>query len=84
MKNSIFFLVEKKVVEYVTARTYADHLGIPYLETSAKNNTNVEQAFVTMTAEIRNRVGPPASGTEIKRTVSIESTPMATNYCGAC
>ena len=39
---------------------YADQLGIPFLETSAKNATNVEQAFMTMAAEIKNRVGPPA------------------------
>jgi len=36
-------------------------LGIPFLETSAKNATNVEQAFMTMAAEIKNRVGPPAA-----------------------
>ena len=41
-------------------------MGIPFLETSAKNATNVEQAFMTMAAEIKNRVGPPApSGKEI-------------------
>jgi Ras-related protein Rab-1A len=27
---------------------FADSLGIPFLETSAKNATNVEQAFMTM------------------------------------
>jgi len=40
---------------------YADQLRIPFLETSAKNATNVEQAFVTMAAEIKSRVGPAAS-----------------------
>ena len=33
----------KKVVDYTTAKEYADSLNIPFLETSAKNNTNVEQ-----------------------------------------
>jgi Ras-related protein Rab-1A len=28
-------------------------MGIPYLETSAKTATNVEQAFMTMTAEMK-------------------------------
>ena len=51
-----------QVVDYTTAREYSDRLGIPYLETSAKNNTNVEQVFMTMTAEIKNRIGTPASG----------------------
>jgi hypothetical protein len=35
--------------------TFADEIGIPFLETSAKNATNVEQAFMTMAAEIKNR-----------------------------
>ena len=40
-------------------------MGIPFLETSAKNATNVEQAFMTMAAEIKNRVGPPAPSGKI-------------------
>jgi Ras-related protein Rab-1A len=47
-------------LEYIFLQEYADQLGIPFLETSAKNATNVEQAFMTMAAEIKNRVGPPA------------------------
>ena len=42
----------------VHVQEYADQLGIPFLETSAKNATNVEQAFMTMAAEIKNRMGP--------------------------
>ncbi|CAG4931286.1 unnamed protein product [Parnassius apollo] len=37
-------LTTKKVVDYTTANQYAEQLGIPFLETSAKNSTNVEQA----------------------------------------
>ena len=37
-------LTNKKVVDYTSAKEYADQLGIPFLETSAKNATNVEQA----------------------------------------
>ena len=36
-------------------QAFADEIGIPFLETSAKNATNVEQAFMAMTAEIKNR-----------------------------
>jgi len=49
-------LVNKKVVEYVTAKEFADQLGIPFLETSAKNSTNVEESFIRMTSEIKRRV----------------------------
>merc|ERR1712099_129428 len=51
-------MTTKKVVDYTTAKEYADSLGIPFLETSAKNNTNVEQAFLTMASEIKNKMGP--------------------------
>ena len=33
------------MVDYTSAKEYADQLGIPFLETSAKNATNVEQVF---------------------------------------
>jgi Ras-related protein Rab-1A len=37
-------------------------LSIPFLETSAKNATNVEQAFLTMAKQIKDRMGSPSSG----------------------
>ena len=33
----------------------ADEVGIPFLETSAKDATNVEQAFMAMSASIKDR-----------------------------
>jgi hypothetical protein len=39
----------------IPLQAFADEIGIPFLETSAKNATNVEQAFMTMAAEIKNR-----------------------------
>jgi len=71
-------LTNKKVVDYTSAKEYADQLGIPFLETSAKNATNVEQAFMTMAAEIKNRVGPPAAaqptaGVKISNTSAVDA-----------
>ena len=37
---------------------FADQLNIPFLETSAKNATNVEQAFLTMAKQIKDRCVP--------------------------
>jgi len=64
-------LTSKKVVEYTVAKVdllpfrfpivecgfkeFADQLNIPFLETSAKNATNVEQAFLTMAKHIKDR-----------------------------
>ncbi|KAK7442173.1 GTP-binding protein ypt1 [Colletotrichum acutatum] len=40
-----------------TRTEFADSLGIPFLETSAKNASNVEQAFLTMARQIKERMG---------------------------
>ena len=40
-------LTNKKVVDYTSAKEYAAQLGIPFLETSAKNATNVEQVSIS-------------------------------------
>ena len=63
----------KKAVEYQAAKEFADQLGIPFLETSAKNATNVEQAFLTMAKQIKDRMaatqvsaGDPRSKSTVK------------------
>ncbi|KAJ3445964.1 ras-related protein rabd2a-like [Anaeramoeba flamelloides] len=48
-------LVSKRVVEHETAKSLADQLGIPFIETSAKNSSNVEEAFILMAKEIKKR-----------------------------
>jgi Ras-related protein Rab-1A len=77
-------LTNKKVVDYTSAKEYADQLGIPFLETSAKNATNVEQAFMTMAAEIKNRVGPPAAAQMGNTGVKIDSKPVKEASGGGC
>ena len=37
------------------SQAFADELGIPFLETSAKDSINVEQAFLTMASEIKKK-----------------------------
>uniref|UniRef100_A0A6Q2WVI7 RAB1A, member RAS oncogene family b n=1 Tax=Esox lucius TaxID=8010 RepID=A0A6Q2WVI7_ESOLU len=78
-------LTTKKVVDYTTAKEFADNLGIPFLEASAKSATNVEQAFMTMAAEIKKRMGPGATaGGSEKSNVKIQSTPVKTSSGGCC
>jgi Ras-related protein Rab-1A len=36
-------------------QAFADGIGIPFMETSAKNAKNVEQAFMAMAASIKDR-----------------------------
>ncbi|KAK3029838.1 hypothetical protein RJ639_038272 [Escallonia herrerae] len=54
-------LTSQKVVSTETAKAFADEIGIPFLETSAKNATNVEEAFMAMAAEIKNRMASQPS-----------------------
>ncbi|XP_016144598.1 ras-related protein Rab-1A-like [Sinocyclocheilus grahami] len=77
-------LTTKKVVDYTTAKEFADSLAIPFLETSAKNATNVEQAFMTMAAEIKKRMGPGATTGGDKPNLKIESTPVRQSGGGCC
>ena len=46
-------LTKEKVVDYRTAKDFADKRGIMLMEVSAKDGTNVELAFVTLVAKIR-------------------------------
>ncbi|GAB2225874.1 hypothetical protein Droror1_Dr00021644 [Drosera rotundifolia] len=64
-------LVDDKVVDTQTAKAFADELGIPFLETSAKDATNVEQAFLTMAGEIKKELGKQAMANK-KSTGTVE------------
>lgn len=78
-------LVDKKAVDYNTAKEYADELGIPFLETSAKNATNVESAFMTMAAEIKNRMAStPAAPTGGKTNITVTNTASVKEGKGCC
>lgn len=55
-------LAAKRAVDTNAAKAFADELRIPFLETSAKNATNVEQAFLTMATEIKNRMVSSGAG----------------------
>ncbi|KAF3789308.1 GTP-binding protein [Nymphaea thermarum] len=71
-------LTDKKVVPYETAKAFADEIGIPFMEASAKNATNVEQAFMAMAASIKNRMASqPAMNNARPSTVQIRGQPVA-------
>lgn len=70
-------LTAKKVVDSQTAKAFADEIGIPFLETSAKNALNVEQAFMTMAAEIKNRMASqPAMNSNKPKLVQMQGQPI--------
>ncbi|KPP70071.1 hypothetical protein Z043_111128 [Scleropages formosus] len=70
-------LASKKVVDFTTGKEYAMSLQIPFLETSAKNASNVEKAFFTMATEIQKRLGSDVVQNEAGRVGSkISSAPL--------
>jgi len=79
-------LTSKKVVEYGVAKEFADQLSIPFLKTSAKNATNVEQAFLTMAKQIKDRMGstPSAPGAGKSSTVTPGQNVQQTQSGGCC
>ena len=49
-------LVSKRAVSFEEGQELADHYCVRFLETSAKDSKNVEEAFTLMTSEIINNV----------------------------
>ncbi|KAG7669917.1 hypothetical protein Ndes2526B_g06289 [Nannochloris sp. 'desiccata'] len=78
-------LTTKRAVEYNTAKAFADEIGVPYIETSAKNANNVEQAFMTMAAEIKNRMArEPAMNKPANTIRPGEGKSIAANKSSCC
>ena len=54
---------DAKKVTFEEGNSYANQLGIKFLETSAKSSHNVEQAFTTMASEIKAKVASSTTKT---------------------
>ncbi|KAE8677408.1 Tetratricopeptide repeat (TPR)-like superfamily protein [Hibiscus syriacus] len=65
-------LTADRAVSYETAKALADEIGIPFMETSAKSASNVEEAFMAMAASIKTRMASqPAMNNARPATVNI-------------
>eukprot|EP01090_Pellita_catalonica_P018565 TRINITY_DN6042_c0_g1_i1.p1 TRINITY_DN6042_c0_g1~~TRINITY_DN6042_c0_g1_i1.p1 ORF type:complete len:213 (-),score=45.84 TRINITY_DN6042_c0_g1_i1:141-779(-) len=60
-------LANARVIDYNKAKKFADGIGIPYIETSAKSAENVDEAFLTLTKQIKAKTTPDG-GFDKKRT----------------
>ncbi|XP_047315005.1 ras-related protein RIC1 [Impatiens glandulifera] len=77
-------LEENREVSYDAGKAFADELGIPFMETSAKDSTNVEQAFLAMSTSIKNRMASqPATNNGKPPTVNMRGQPVAQSS-GCC
>ncbi|EIW60964.1 GTP-binding protein ypt1 [Trametes versicolor FP-101664 SS1] len=77
-------LVERKVVEYSIAKEFADSLSIPFIETSAKNSTNVEEAFTLMAKTIKDECPEESSGASKTTSVTPGRNLSQENESGGC
>ena len=68
-------LESDRAVDVSTAKVFADSLNIPFIETSAKENINVEKAFVLMATIVLNKL----TTTEAERNDDIQLTGENTN-----
>ncbi|XP_006627663.1 ras-related protein ORAB-1-like isoform X1 [Lepisosteus oculatus] len=67
----------RKVVDFTTGQEFAQSLRIHFLETSAKDATNVEQAFVTMAMETKKRMDMDGMQSEAEKAGSLlDSAPL--------
>jgi len=78
-------LEEKKVINYEIGERFAKSKEMKFLETSAKNSTNVEQAFLAMATQIKTKIEDSCINTTAndRGNVEFHSTPVDSND-GCC
>lgn len=78
-------LVLQKAVDFNTAKEFTESLDIPFLETSAKDTTNVDEAFMTMSRNIKKRmIATMQPGDASERNISLSESRPAAGEKGCC
>ncbi|KAG2218953.1 hypothetical protein INT45_004645 [Circinella minor] len=78
-------LTDKKVVDYTAAKEFSESSSIPFLETSAKDSSNVEQAFLTMAKQIKDKMGNSTINNNPQQTVRVSAgASVQPNQGGGC
>ena len=80
-------LQDKRMVEYDVAKEFADSLQIPFLETSALDSSNVEEAFLTMAKQIKESMAQQHRDTgkkDDKANVNLKGQSLSNSSSGCC
>lgn len=84
-------LADKRVVEYDVAKEFAEANNMPFLETSALDSTNVEEAFLTMAKQIKDSManrqrhdGPSGGQKDDSGNVNLKGQSLTKNAAGGC
>ena len=75
--------VAERLISTEKGQALADSLGIPFIETSAKEATNVEQVFMAMTEELVSKKGAGQMGTR-GGSVSVSARNATPGKKGCC
>lgn len=75
-------LTQKRVVETRVAQEYAASLGIPYIETSAKDQLNVDESFLKMVEEIGAKRESIVQGKRDETVIMRQGPTQPSNGCG--
>jgi Ras-related protein Rab-1A len=59
-------LTNKRAVSFEQGQEFAISMGIEFVETSAKNSTNVDKAFMVMATQIKQRIKSQPVGDKSK------------------
>ena len=76
-------LTTKRAVSFDQAKEFADSLGIEFVETSAKNSTNVEKAFMMMASQIKMKYKPVTVGNN-PTNVNLQGQSVNQKSAGCC
>ena len=77
-------LTSKRQVDTEAAKEFATQVNIPFLETSAKNATNVEDAFMRMAGEIKKRMASAPTASEGTKKIHVSGKTESIKSGGCC
>lgn len=78
-------LVSKRAVTFEQGQEFAKSMGIEFVETSAKNSTNVEKAFMVMATQIKQRIKAQPLSEKNKNTAKLSpGQTVKQNSKGGC
>lgn len=73
-----------RVVTEAQAKEFADELGIPFIETSAKSSKNVEEAFLTMAGELIRQRDARGSGGDSNKGIDLNGSKVESVLNSCC